>query len=237
LLLRAAYGAHELRRYEESIAICRELLERYPEEREACARALLRLAYAYEYQGNLEQARTTFQRLIEDYQEFTPSIRVAKADLAFTVLARQGEFRRAIQLTREVLSELDPQSPLAVTLQFRLAWFYAPMGEDEEALRELKKVPSGQRGSDPHMDVRIWAPYLKAACLLRLGRLSSAKQVLEEALRRHPTVKSIRSIYRLGQVISPHCSFPRTKKYTFLNNGRGMVRVKRDSVPMSLAFW
>ena len=183
LLLRAAYWSHELRRYEESISICRKVLERYPEEREVGAGAWLRMAYCYEYAGQLEAAREAFERVIREYADFPRLVAVAKADLAFAVLSREGKVEEALRLTREALREVEPESPEFITLQYRVGSFLTRLGRYEEALAALEKVPPG-RGSDPHLNVPERVVNRRVECLVHLGRWEEAKRVLQEAKER-----------------------------------------------------
>ena len=183
LQLKAAFYEHEAEAYERARERCERFLREHPEERGLCASALLRLAYSYEYQGELDKAAAAYQRVIGEYEEFPEQVRAAKADLAFAILAPQGQLAAAMALTRAVLDELEPTDPMGATLRYRLARFHLEGGQPEQALLELEAIPAGERGSDPHLDVRLWRPRTQAACLLRLGRLEAARQVLNEALK------------------------------------------------------
>ncbi len=154
------------------------------------ARAQLRVAYAYWHSGRLDEAEGAFRVAMEQYAEVSPRhTAIAKGDLGYVAGMGRGDLEEALRLTREALASLPPQSPAAVTFQYRLGWFEERRGNWSAALAEYEQVPEGP-ASDPHLTLVADLPLGKARCLERLGRLTEAAEQLRRAIHNLPADSS-----------------------------------------------
>ncbi|HUE88764.1 MAG TPA: tetratricopeptide repeat protein, partial [Vicinamibacterales bacterium] len=65
---------------DKAIALYRDLLSRFPNDRVVAAQALVKLGACYEKMGRGE-ARTTYERVLRDYADQPGAVRIARAKL------------------------------------------------------------------------------------------------------------------------------------------------------------
>jgi len=183
--LRLGYFYDEQGNYDAAVVLGEKFLEEHPDRTAECARAQLRIAWAYEHSGRYEEARVAFEKVIQHYADQPQPVAIAKGDLAFVVLAREGKLHEAIILTEEAMEALASSDPAYITFQYRLATFYEQLGEYQEALQQYTRVPEG-RASDPHLDRNIGVMLGKARCLWALQEYEKAQAVLEQIMEKWP---------------------------------------------------
>jgi len=154
--------------WRDELTFCRDTVNKCPQS----DRFLYNLASAYWEEGRMEEAETTFERLLER----TPDHMDAKISLS-ALYVETGRTETAIQW----LTKITQETPGAHQAWTDLAVVYHTLGRDEEALRAADQSVA-LSGGDPT------ALANRGRLLVKMGRLERAASDLQAAFEREPHV-------------------------------------------------
>jgi TolA-binding protein len=151
---------------EEAIALYREIIKRFPGEREIAAKALLHIGICYEKLGRT-QAADAFRAVVEKYADQTETVRLARERLS---LLTRAENQAQAEVESQAEGHLDKGNEL-----FK-RWDY------ESAVREYEKAIKLR----PNTFMAMNAQYCIGQAWYRAGKYDIALKTLTDLVAEHP---------------------------------------------------
>ena len=149
-----------------AIELLQKIIKEYPEDRKICAQAHLQLGMCYEKLG-MEQARNSYQQVIDGYPEQTDAVKTAQGKLSklravekAADIADQGFQIRLVGRGLDSLGEISPDNKYLCCID----WETSNLAVRDMASGEMLRLTSHERSESDSPDVyeaphdSIWAP-------------------------------------------------------------------------------